>query len=207
MEPKLKFAKYISLLLGSALCIIFWLLINIGGFANIANLSMTMSLTILIAFLISNVLINFIIIRRIERLKTGIKWFSGFFQWIIPVTYIVIYGVITIKNQNVGFMIVYIAIGLLLFAMGLALPKIPFNDYGIGIKFPWILHNKKAWEITHRLSSIFVILGGIISMIFAFSPFTPQLLIIYVVLIIVVVSICPLIISIVAYNITKKKVI
>lgn len=52
-------------------------------------------------------------------------------------------------------------VGVLFFALGFILPKCKQN-YTIGIKLPWTLHNEENWNKTHKLAGKLWIVGGII---------------------------------------------
>ncbi len=54
--------------------------------------------------------------------------------------------------------------GVLFLVLGFILPKCKQN-YTIGIKLPWTLHDEKNWDKTHKLSGKLWIYGGIIMVV------------------------------------------
>ena len=54
--------------------------------------------------------------------------------------------------------------GILFFVLGFILPKCKQN-YTIGIKLPWTLHDEKNWNKTHKLAGKLWICGGIIMIV------------------------------------------
>ena len=54
--------------------------------------------------------------------------------------------------------------GILFFVLGFILPKCKQN-YTIGIKLPWTLHDEKNWDKTHKLAGKLWIYGGIIMVV------------------------------------------
>ena len=55
-------------------------------------------------------------------------------------------------------------VGILFFALGFILPKCKQN-YTIGIKLPWTLHDEENWNKTHKLAGKLWIYGGIIMIV------------------------------------------
>lgn len=56
-------------------------------------------------------------------------------------------------------------IGIIILVLGFILPECKQN-YTIGIKLPWTLHDEENWERTHKLSGKLWIIGGVL-MIFS----------------------------------------
>ena len=54
--------------------------------------------------------------------------------------------------------------GILFFVLGFILPKCKQN-YTIGIKLPWTLHDEENWDKTHKLAGKLWIYGGIIMVV------------------------------------------
>jgi len=54
--------------------------------------------------------------------------------------------------------------GVLFLVLGFILPKCKQN-YTIGIKLPWTLHDEKNWDKTHKLAGKLWIYGGIIMVV------------------------------------------
>ena len=55
-------------------------------------------------------------------------------------------------------------VGILFFVLGFILPKCKQN-YTIGIKLPWTLHDEENWNKTHKLAGKLWICGGIIMIV------------------------------------------
>ena len=55
-------------------------------------------------------------------------------------------------------------VGILFFVLGFILPKCKQN-YTIGIKLPWTLHDEENWNKTHKLAGKLWIYGGIIMVV------------------------------------------
>ena len=55
-------------------------------------------------------------------------------------------------------------VGILFFVLGFILPKCKQN-YTIGIKLPWTLHDEENWDKTHKLAGKLWIYGGIIMVV------------------------------------------
>ena len=55
-------------------------------------------------------------------------------------------------------------VGILFFVLGFILPKCKQN-YTIGIKLPWTLHDEENWNKTHKLAGKLWIYGGIIMIV------------------------------------------
>ena len=55
-------------------------------------------------------------------------------------------------------------VGILFFVLGFILPKCKQN-YTIGIKLPWTLHDEENWNKTHKLAGKLWIYGGIIMLV------------------------------------------
>ena len=62
-------------------------------------------------------------------------------------------------------------VGLLFFVLGFILPKCKQN-YTIGIKLPWTLHDEENWNKTHKLAGKLWITGGIAMIISGLLNFT-----------------------------------
>lgn len=83
--------------------------------------------------------------------------------WIVPVVSVVA-QIITLFSAlgykiNSGFIIVMLT-GILFVVIGNYLPKCRQN-YTLGIKLPWTLHDEDNWNKTHRLAGFVWIIGGL----------------------------------------------
>lgn len=65
--------------------------------------------------------------------------------------------------------VVPIFVGILLIFYGNYLPKCRQN-YTLGIRLPWTLHDEDNWNKTHRLAGYLWIFGGLVMILCAFAP-------------------------------------
>ncbi|RHS56298.1 hypothetical protein DW955_21875 [Ruminococcus sp. AM45-9BH] len=86
---------------------------------------------------------------------------------------------------------VYVFVGLVFIVSGNYFPKNQMNPY-IGLKFPWLLHDEKSWDKTHRLAGYTWILAGFLCI---FQLFISPLKIVIIPLVIILVGILPLVYS------------
>ena len=89
--------------------------------------------------------------------------------WICPVVSLLLGTVIYMTALgialNVG-MIVPCVLGVLLIVIGNYLPKCTQN-YTIGIKTPWALHDAENWHKTHRFAGPVFVVGGMLMIVTA----------------------------------------
>ena len=100
-------------------------------------------------------------------------------------------------NLNVG-NIIPVLIGIMFIILGFALPKCKQN-YTIGIKLPWTLHDENNWDRTHHLAGKLWVIGGTIMIISGILKW--EILFISIILILVII---PTIYSYVLYRIKSK---
>jgi len=84
-------------------------------------------------------------------------------EWLIPFMSVVIVPVTLFIAMGANIpvsVIVLVFTGIVLIMAGNYLPKSRQN-YAIGIKLPWTLHNADNWNKTHRMAGWLFILGGI----------------------------------------------
>ncbi len=81
---------------------------------------------------------------------------------LVPITLFIAMGI----NISIS-LVVPVLVGLLFIVCGNYLPKNRQN-YTIGIKLPWTLHDADNWNKTHRLAGYLYILGGILLIAGAF---------------------------------------
>ena len=94
-----------------------------------------------------------------------------FLAWLIPALSLVLVPVTLLIAMGADIPIALIApvlVGLILIIIGNYLPKSRQN-YTIGIKLPWTLHDADIWNRTHRMAGYLYILGGIIMAAGAFA--------------------------------------
>lgn len=85
-------------------------------------------------------------------------------MWIIPVMSLIITPVTLFIALGINIpisLIVPALVGLLFILLGNYLPKCRQN-YTIGIRLPWTLHDADNWNKTHRLAGYLFIAGGIV---------------------------------------------
>jgi len=84
--------------------------------------------------------------------------------WIAPVASlllaIVCYGY-ELGYETSDSTIAFVAMGVLFMVVGNYLPKCRQN-YMVGIKIPWTLHDEENWNHTHRMAGYLWILGGLL---------------------------------------------
>ena len=54
-----------------------------------------------------------------------------------------------------------VLVGLIILVLGMLLPRCKQN-YTVGIKLPWTLHDERNWDKTHKLAGKLWIIGGIV---------------------------------------------
>ncbi len=97
------------------------------------------------------------------RLKLTAKWALPLISVIVmPITLFLSMG----ANIPLG-MIVAAMVGLVIVIAGNYLPKCKQN-YTVGIKLPWTLHNEDNWNKTHRLAGFVWVVCGLIMTMNAF---------------------------------------
>lgn len=95
-----------------------------------------------------------------KALKHVVRWLPPALSVIMQV-YIISYALGT--RMNIGFY-VSLFMGLLIIAIGNYLPKCRQN-YTMGIKLPWTLHNEDNWNNTHRIAGYIWTIGGLTLML------------------------------------------
>lgn len=127
------------------------------------------------------------------------KVLRGIGHWTMSVISLFIQIIIYITNMGKTFYYgsaVMIFIGFLLILIGNYLPKCKQN-YSVGIKLPWTLHDEENWNKTHHLAGFVWIAGGLLLIINAFVTS-----VIFLVFVFLAVVFIPIIHSLVLY---KKK--
>ena len=93
--------------------------------------------------------------------------------WLVPVLSIVLSTVTYVSamgNTVLAEVAFPVFTGLIYVIIGNYMPKCKQN-YTIGIKLPWTLHNEENWNKTHRLAGWVWMIGGIIITVFGFLKF------------------------------------
>ena len=104
-----------------------------------------------------------------KKNRIGYKIFK-LILWICPA--ISWFGALSIYGHELGWglnveMMAYLLLGIVFVLVGNYLPKCRQN-YTVGIKIPWTLHDEENWNRTHRLAGRLWMLGGFLFMISAF---------------------------------------
>lgn len=121
-------------------------------------------------------IILFPILAKIDPRHKNYKKFSGaweviqtviiaFFGFIFFVQY---YMTLYPENQNLMEPIMLSAVGIMFIVLGNYMGKIRQN-YFVGIKTPWTLHDPEVWQKTHRLGGWVFVIAGIV---FLFEAWT-----------------------------------
>ena len=147
-------------------------------------------LAIIIFNIILNIGLNFTVCK-----KRGAKFLVRLGKCIMPFTSL-FFVIISIHSRIFPDSLftdsaVYVFVGLVFIVSGNYFPKNQMNPY-IGLKFPWLLHDEKSWDKTHRLAGYTWILAGFLCI---FQLFISPLKIVIIPLVIILVGILPLVYS------------
>ena len=124
----------------------------------------------------------------------------GLVLWICPAISVFSSGVIyatALGMESRIELVVPAGLGLLFAIIGNYLPKCKQN-YTIGIKLPWTLHNEENWNKTHRFAGKMWVIGGLVLMASIFLP--KSLVVIRIPLVIILLAIVPIIYSYAFYR-------
>ena len=92
--------------------------------------------------------------------------------WICPILSVLLFGLIyaAAMGMNIDITTVMpLIMGAIFVVIGNYLPKCRQN-YTIGIKLPWTMHDEENWNKTHRLGGILWVLGGFLLMLSVLLP-------------------------------------
>ncbi len=123
----------------------------------------------LLPFTLVGLLLLFMIIPKIDPLKTNIEAFRKHYDRFIVIVIIFlfyVYFLTIIWNLGVRFdMIQYMipALGLLFYYMGIMLEKVKMNWF-IGIRTPWTLSSEAVWNKTHKIGGKLFKIAGIVTL-------------------------------------------
>lgn len=96
----------------------------------------------------------------------------GMIFWMMPMVSLVssaiLYGTALGAELNIG-TVVFGLMGLMFMGIGNYMPKIRQN-YTLGIKVVWALHNEENWNATHRFGGRVWVAGGFLMVLLAFFP-------------------------------------
>lgn len=115
-------------------------------------------------------LILFIILPRIDPLKTNVEKFRKYFDWFIILLFlffifIQIFIILWVLGTRLKPYIVFpIGLGILFFYVGILVEKAKRNWF-IGIRTPWTMTDDRVWDSTHKLGGKVFKIIGIISVI------------------------------------------
>ena len=94
----------------------------------------------------------------------------GISHWLVPILSVLVQTAIITFGLGITFPIFFflsLAMGILFMVIGNYLPKCKQN-YTMGIKLPWTLHDEDNWNRTHRLAGWTWMAGGILMILNAF---------------------------------------
>ena len=123
----------------------------------------------LLPFTLVGLLLLFMIIPKIDPLKTNIEAFRKHYDRFIVIVIIFlfyVYLLTIIWNLGVRFdMIQWMipALGVLFYYMGLVLEKVKMNWF-IGIRTPWTLSSEVVWNKTHKIGGKLFKIAGIVTL-------------------------------------------
>ena len=92
--------------------------------------------------------------------------------WSLPVVGMIVYPMTIFSGMGYDLPVTTIAMlvcGILFIVVGNYMPKAKQN-YTVGIKLPWTLHDTENWNKTHRLAGFLWVIGGILFLVAAFLP-------------------------------------
>lgn len=106
-----------------------------------------------------------------KQKNQGKKAFAMIF-WMVPAiswfTAAILYGTALGAELNMGSLL-FAAMGLMFMVIGNYMPKVKQN-YSLGIKVVWALHNEENWNATHRFGGKVWVAGGFVIFLLAFFP-------------------------------------
>lgn len=92
------------------------------------------------------------------------KWMKRMIIWLVPALSVILLPISLFISIGISISVPFVVtllISILFIVIGNYLPKSRQN-YTIGIKLPWTLHDADNWNKTHRLGGVCFIAGGII---------------------------------------------
>ena len=106
-----------------------------------------------------------------KQKNQGTKAFTLIF-WMVPMVSwfaaAILYGTALGAELNVG-SVVFAMMGVMFMVIGNYMPKVKQN-YTLGIKVKWTLHNEENWNATHRFGGKVWFAGGFLMLLMAFFP-------------------------------------
>ncbi len=129
----------------------------------------------LFPFILTGLYLLFLLIPRIDPLKTNIekfiKYYYGLFILILIFIlsiylYVILWNVGIKINPNIIFSV---ECGLLFFYIGILCKKAKRNWF-VGIRTPWTLSSEMVWDKTHKIGGKLFKIAGIIAFIGAIFP-------------------------------------
>ena len=131
-----------------------------------------------------------------KTMRAILAWLIPFMSIaLVPITLFIAMGV----NIPIS-IIVPVFTGIVLIVFGNYLPKSRQN-YAVGIKLPWTLHNADNWNKTHRMAGYLYMLGGAVLIALTFISFEDSLWGILTISIVILLIVLPILYS---YSLYKK---
>jgi uncharacterized membrane protein len=123
----------------------------------------------LLPFTLVGLLLLFMIIPKIDPLKTNIEAFRKYYDRFIVIVIIFlfyVYLLTIIWNLGVRFDMIQCmipALGVLFYYMGIVLEKVKMNWF-IGIRTPWTLSSEVVWNKTHTIGGKLFKIAGVVTL-------------------------------------------
>ncbi len=129
----------------------------------------------LIPFILTGLVLLFLVIPRIDPLRANILQFLPYYEWFVVIfvlfllslqatTILWAYGILVPIN-----MVMSLGTGILFFYIGILLRHARRNWF-IGIRTPWTLSSNTVWKRTHRLGSVLFMVAGLIALLGTLLP-------------------------------------
>jgi uncharacterized membrane protein len=129
----------------------------------------------LFPFILSGLVLLFLVIPRIDPLRANILQFLPYYEWFVVIfalfllslqatTILWAYGILVPINT-----VMSLGIGILFFYIGILLGHARRNWF-IGIRTPWTLSSNTVWKKTHRLGSVLFMVAGLIALLGTLFP-------------------------------------
>ena len=129
----------------------------------------------LIPFILTGLVLLFLVIPRIDPLRANILQFLPYYEWFVVIfvlfllslqatTILWAYGILVPINT-----VMSLGTGILFFYIGILLRHARRNWF-IGIRTPWTLSSNTVWKKTHRLGSVLFMVAGLIAILGTLFP-------------------------------------
>lgn len=150
-------------------------------------------------------IISIVAITNDPKRQNQSKWMKRMIIWLVPALSVILIPISLLVSIGIRISVPFVVtllVSILFIVIGNYLPKSRQN-YTIGIKLPWTLHDADNWNKTHRVGGVCFIVGGIIlfiSNLFQLGKQTGFLNFIIIISTIVLMVLVPIIYSFVLYR-------